>query len=157
MFTVSLPETTEWLITAKWASVAVNVTTHRLSRSCILSKLVKLTAVTQCGKFTLTQTPPAQRILQRLFFFPSGAFYPQSCDCNVKPLTGKHRRTTLSARRQRMLRLRGTEQAASPEDGRVPGNKQTTATRQTPRIKEDYKQRLKNGVGQPWSYPSAAA
>lgn len=24
-------------------------------------------------------------------------FYPQSCDCNVKPLTGKQRRTTLSA------------------------------------------------------------
>lgn len=55
---------------------------------------VDLAAVTQCGKLTLTQTPPAQRILQRLFL---AGFYPQSCDCNVKPLTGKHRRTTLSA------------------------------------------------------------
>lgn len=54
---------------------------------------VDLAAVTQCGKLTLTQTPPAQRILQRLFL---AGFYPQSCDCNVKPLTGKHRRTTLS-------------------------------------------------------------
>lgn len=54
---------------------------------------VDLAAVTQCGKLTLTQTPPAQRILQRLFL---AGFYPQSCDCNVKPLTWKHRRTTLS-------------------------------------------------------------
>lgn len=31
------------------------------------------------------------------FFFFWAVFSPQSCDCNVKPLTGKQRRTTLSA------------------------------------------------------------
>lgn len=94
-----------------------------------------------------TQPPPPlffffllNGFLQRLFF--GWLFYPQSCDCNVKPLTGKQRRTT-PLRRQRMLRLQGTVRAACEprEDGPVPG-KQTTATRQTPRIEAEKQVRL---------------
>ncbi|KAG7509373.1 hypothetical protein JOB18_042636 [Solea senegalensis] len=55
----------------------------------------------------------------------------KSCDCNVKPLTGKHRRTTLSAANECCV-CREIVQATNPErtDGRTesPGNKQTTAT-----------------------------
>lgn len=56
---------------------------------------VDLTAVTQCGKLTLTKPPPCSTDFYNGWFL--AGFYPQSCDCNVKPLTGKQRRTTLSA------------------------------------------------------------
>lgn len=48
--------------------------------------------------------------------------------CNVKPLTGKQRRTTLSAANECCV-CEEQNELQPREDGRVPGNKQTTATR----------------------------
>ncbi|KAG7239209.1 hypothetical protein INR49_029962 [Caranx melampygus] len=56
-----------------------------------------------------------------------------SCDCNVKPLTGKHRRTTLSAANEFSVCKEQYKLQRAQRGRTTPGNKQTTATRQTPR------------------------
>lgn len=103
MFNVSLTAATEWLTTIRWVNVTVS---YLCSNSPAVKKLAK--------GWISRQLQPVREInvnstasllngfLQRLFFWLF--FYPQSCDCNVKPLTGKHRRTT-PLRRQRMLRF----------------------------------------------------
>lgn len=131
MFNMSLPAPTEWLTIARWVNVTV---------SCLCSKLTGCLhgGYNQCVKLTLTQPPPS---LLNGFFFTTAVFwlffYPQSCDCNVKPLTGKHRRTT-PLRRQRMLRFsRNSTSCCEPREDRTdesPVTNKQTATRQTPRI-----------------------
>lgn len=75
---------------------------------------VDLTAVTQCGKLTLTQPPLCSTDFHNGCFL--AGFYPQSCDCNVKPLTGKQRRTTLSAANECCVcEEQYIQAAASPE------------------------------------------
>lgn len=54
-----------------------------------------LRSLSHRGKLTLTRPPPRSTDHATAVFW--AVFYPQSCDCNVKPLTGKQRRTTLSA------------------------------------------------------------
>lgn len=69
------------------------------------------------------------------FFFTTAVFWAvfftqQSCDCNVKPLTGKQRRATLSAANERCcVREEQCKLLRAPErTDESPGNKQTTAT-----------------------------